>query len=335
MQRICVIGGSRYFGKLLVERLQATTGHQVTVINRGSTGTPAGVEHLVVDRNDEASLIAALGSRTFDVVVDQVCYTPVQAAIAARAFAGRTRRYVMTSTIEVYDPATAALPAVPAGTPVPEENVDPATWLAAMDLPWHDEAYLEAHYAEGKRQAEAVLTRAGSFAFASVRSAHVLGGGAREFTGRLAHFVEHICQGEEITVHENALPTVFIHHEELADLLLWAATATDFTGPVNACSDGLLGVRDLAAIVAAQAGREPVYRVVAAGETASPFSYDRHYAMSNTRAKELGFAFSRAIDWLPGAVDETLTASATLAASTILAVSTTPATSAIQAAPAT
>ncbi|MFE4327929.1 NAD-dependent epimerase/dehydratase family protein [Streptomyces sp. NPDC056831] len=45
MQRICVIGGSRYFGRLLVERLQAT-GHQVTVINRGSTQPPAGVEHL-------------------------------------------------------------------------------------------------------------------------------------------------------------------------------------------------------------------------------------------------------------------------------------------------
>ncbi|MEU1012454.1 NAD-dependent epimerase/dehydratase family protein [Streptomyces sp. NPDC005890] len=310
MQRICVIGGSRYFGKLLVERLQAT-GHQVTVINRGSARPPAGVEHLVVDRNDEESLIAALGSRTFDVVVDQICYTPVQAAIAARAFASRTRRYVMTSTIEVYDPATAALPAVPTGTPVPEESVDPATWLVAMDLPWHDEAYLKTHYAEGKRQAEAVFTRAGSFAFASVRSAHVLGGGPQEFTGRLAHYAEHIRRGEEITVHAKALPTVFIHYEELADLLLWASTATSFSGPVNACSDGLLDVRDLATIVAAQAGRKPAYRVVAAGETASPFSFDRHYAMSNSRAKALGFAFSRVIDWLPGAVAEALTASAT------------------------
>ncbi|MEU9123632.1 NAD-dependent epimerase/dehydratase family protein [Streptomyces sp. NPDC048506] len=309
MQRICVIGGSRYFGKLLVERLKAA-GHQVTVLNRGSARPPTGVEHLVVDRNDEAALVAALGSRTFDAVVDQICYTPVQAAIAARAFAGRTRRYVMTSTIEVYDPATAALPAEPAGAPVPERNVDPRAWLVAMDLPWHDEAYLEAHYAEGKRQAEAVLTRDGSFAFASVRSAHVLGGGGKEFTGRLSHYTERIARGDEIAVHAKALPTVFIHHEELADLLLWAATATDFAGPVNACSDGLLDVRELAAIVAAQTGREPVYRTVAEGGTASPFSFDRHYAMSNTRAKQLGFAFSRTADWLPGAVAEALTASA-------------------------
>ncbi|APU39346.1 NAD-dependent epimerase/dehydratase family protein [Streptomyces sp. TN58] len=308
MQKICVIGGSRYFGKLLVERLRAA-GHQVTLINRGSTPPPAGVDHLVVDRHDEAALTAAFDDRTFDVVVDQVCYTPVQAAIAARAFAGRTRRYVMTSTIEVYDPATAALPAVPAGTPVSEETVDPATWQVAMDLPWHDDAYLEAHYAEGKRQAEAVFAHSGLFAFAAVRSAHVLGGGAQEFTGRLAHYAGRITQGEEITVHVKALPTVFIHYEELVDLLLWATTA-DFTGPFNACSDGPLDVHELAEIVATQADREPVYRTVPAGEEASPFSFDRHYAMSNARAKALGFSFSRTTDWLPGAVAEALAISA-------------------------
>ncbi|MEU6759492.1 NAD-dependent epimerase/dehydratase family protein [Streptomyces sp. NPDC046685] len=302
MQKVCVIGGSRYFGKLLVKRLLAA-GHPVTVINRGSLRPPSGVEHLVVDRNDEAALRAALGARTFDVVVDQVCYTPVQAAIAARAFAGRTPRYVMTSTIEVYDPATAPLPAVAPGTPVPEESVDPATWPVTTELPWHDGAYLDAHYAEGKRQAEAVLTRADSLAFTSVRSAHVLGGGAQEFTGRLAHYVERITRGEELAVHARALPTVFIHYEELADLLLWAAAA-DFTGPVNACSDGPLDVYGLASVIAAQAGREPVYRVVRAGEEASPFSFDRHYAMSNARAKGLGFPFSRSTDWLPGAVAE-------------------------------
>lgn len=306
MKEICVIGGSRYFGKLLVRRLQAA-GHRVTVINRGSAPPPVGVEHLVADRNDEAALTAALGARTFDVVVDQICYTPVQAAIAARVLTGRTRRYVMTSTIEVYDPATATLPPVPPGTPVPEENVDPAGWLVAADLPWQDDAYLAAHYAEGKRQAEAVLTRAGGFEFASVRSAHVLGGGAREFTGRLAHYTGRISGGEEITVHAEALPTVFIHYEELADLLLWA-TAAGFSGPVNACSDGSLDVHDLAAVVAAQTGREPVVRIVPAGEEASAFSFDRHYAMSNARAKGLGFAFSLTADWLPGAVAEALAA---------------------------
>ncbi|MFJ3664781.1 NAD-dependent epimerase/dehydratase family protein [Streptomyces sp. NPDC090119] len=305
MHRICVIGGNRYVGKLLVQRALAA-GHQVTVVNRGSAPPPDGVEHLVVDRDDERALTAALAARTFDVVVDQVCYTPVQALAATRAFRGRARRYVMTSTIEVYDPATAALPALPPGTPVPEEAVDPPAWPVRMELPWHDAAYLEAHYAEGKRQAEAAFTREGGFAFASVRSAHVLGGGAREFTGRLAHYVERVTQGRPIVVHPDPLPSVFIHYEELADVVLWAATATDFTGPLNACSDGLFDARGLSAVVAARVGREPSYRTAAPGEAASPFSFDRHYAMSNARAKRLGFTFSHTAEWLPAAVTEAL-----------------------------
>ncbi|WP_128374430.1 NAD-dependent epimerase/dehydratase family protein [Streptomyces cavernae] len=305
MPTICVIGGSRYFGKLLVRRLHAA-GHRVTVVNRGSSPPPPGVEHLVADRDDAVALTTALGSRSFDVVVDQVCYTPAQAAVAARVFGDRARRYVMTSTIEVYDPATAAVPEIRRGVPVTEESVDPGAWPVRMELPWRDEAFREAHYAEGKRQAEAVLARDGRLEFASVRSAHVLGGGAQEFTRRLAYYVERVVRGAEIPVHADVLPTVFIEHRELADVLLWAATATDFTGPVNACSDGLLDVRELAGAIAARTGREPVYRTVADGEEASPFSFDRYYAMSNARATSLGFRFSRTTDWLPAAIAEAL-----------------------------
>ncbi|WP_327351308.1 NAD-dependent epimerase/dehydratase family protein [Streptomyces sp. NBC_01304] len=308
---IGVIGGSRYFGKRLVGQLQAA-GHRLTVINRGSTTPPPGVEHLVVDRDDEAALTEALGDRTFDVVIDQVCYTPVQAAIAARAFAGRTGRYVMTSTIEVYDPATTDRLDATEGEPLRETTVDPAAWPIDLALPWHDAAYLEAHYAEGKRQAEAVFTQHGGLPFVSVRSAHVLGGGAEEFTGRLDHYAGRVLRGETIDVHRGAAsPTVFIHHREIADLLAWAALG-DFTGPVNAASHGLLDVRDFSAVVAARTGREPVYREVAAD--ASPFSFDRFYAMSNARAEQLGFRFTRTADWLPGAVDETLAAHEALTA---------------------
>ncbi|MER5849783.1 hypothetical protein ABT126_22730 [Streptomyces sp. NPDC002012] len=52
-------------------------------------------------------------------------------------------------------------------------------------------------------------------------------------------------------------------------------------------------------------GRLLVERLQATGHQG-----DRHYAMSNTRAKQLGFAFSRTADRLPGAVAEALTASA-------------------------
>lgn len=301
MNTILVIGGSRYFGKSLVTKAR-DAGHEVTVLNRGSSVPPAGVGHVLADRDDEEGLRAALGSRTFDTVIDQVLYTPEQAAVARRVFAGRSGRYVMTSTMEVYDPATLAAPApaptrVPAPVPVTEESLDPFATGPAHGLgPAYD-------YAEGKRRAEAVFLRDPVFPFVSVRTAHVLGGGREDFTGRLAHYVERIAAGTPVDVHEAPYATSFIHHQEIADLLYWAASQS-FTGPVNAASHGALDVTALSGMVAAHVGRPPRYRVVARGAEASPFSFDRPYAMDNGRATALGFGFGRVEDWLPAAIAE-------------------------------
>ncbi|MFG2990315.1 reductase [Streptomyces sp. NPDC048257] len=317
MKRILVIGGSRYFGKTLVTKAR-DAGDEVTVLNRGSSTPPPGVGRLVADRDDEEGLRAALSGRDFDVVVDQVCYTPLQAAVARRVFAGRTGRYVMTSTMEVYDPATLpagpslpARPPRPAGTslpaaPVTEESLDPARLPPASAVP---AASPHAAYAEGKRQAEAVFLREPAFPYVAVRTAHVLGGGLAEFTGRLAHYVRRIGAGTPVEVHEAPYGTSFIHHHEMAGFLQWTAEQT-FTGPVNAASHGAPDVIALCEAVAGQAGRRPRYRTVPAGAAASPFSFDRPYAMDNGRASALGFRFGRVADWLPGAIAETLHAAA-------------------------
>ncbi|WP_405786275.1 NAD-dependent epimerase/dehydratase family protein [Streptomyces sp. NBC_01367] len=312
MKRILVVGGSRYFGKTLVTRAREA-GDEVTVLNRGSGAPPHDVDRLVADRDDEEALRAALGARDFDVVVDQVCYTPLQAAVARRVFAGRTGRYVMTSTMEVYDPATlpaGSLAPVPAGladpapVPVTEASLDPARLPlagAAGRAPGPWPAYV---YAEGKRQAEAVFLRDAAFPYVSVRAAHVLGGGPAEFTGRLAHYVERIAAGTPVDVHKAPYATSFIHHHEMAEFLHWTAGQT-FTGPVNAASHGAPDVLALCEAVGEHVGRRPRYRVVGAGAAASPFSFDRAYAMDNGRASALGFGFGHVADWLPGAIAET------------------------------
>ena len=296
MPEVAVIGGSRYFGKRLIDRLMAA-GDRVTVINRGSSAPPAGAIHLIADRNDENSLENALGSRTFDVVIDQVCYTPRQAEIARRVFAGRTRRYVMTSTVEVYEyEDSAAL--------VREDAVDPRTVAVDLELPWGDPEFLDAHYGEGKRQAEAVFTADPAFPYVAVRVAHVLGG-ADDFTGRLDHYTDRIRTGEAIAVPAVNHPATYIHVEEIADFLAWTAGA-DFTGPVNAASHGVLTTEELCEAVAVHVPEgKTVFQSVEVGE-ASPFSFARSYGMDNARATQLGFAFGEARQWLPQAVAETL-----------------------------
>ncbi|MFE7229065.1 NAD-dependent epimerase/dehydratase family protein [Streptomyces sp. NPDC002405] len=293
---VLVIGGNRYFGKRLIARLLAA-GDRVTVLNRGSSAPPSGALHLVADRNDDASLAAAIGSRTFDVVVDQVCYTPRQAATARRVFAGRTRRYVMTSTVEVYEYEDSA-------APVREEHVDPLTVPVDLELPWHNAEFLANHYGEGKRQAEAVLAADAELPYVAVRVAHVLGG-EDDFTGRLRHYADRIRAGEPISVPVVNHPASYIHVDEIAGFLAWAA-GEDFTGPVNAASHGELTTGELCEVVATRLpGGRVVFQEVEGGEV-SPFSFFRRHCMDNSRATGLGYGFEQVREWLPRAVAETL-----------------------------
>ncbi len=308
MRDVLVIGGNRYFGKRLIDRLIAA-GDRVTVLNRGSASPPAGAIHLLADRDDEAALNSALGDRAFDVVVDQVCYTPRQAAIARRVFGGgRTRRYVMTSTIEVYEYED-SLVYEDTVVPVREDAVDPRTLPVDLQLPWHKPEFLDTHYGEGKRQAEAVFTADGTeFAYTAVRVAHVLGG-ADDFTGRLDHYAQRIRTGTPIAVPTENRPATYIHVEEIADFLFWTV-GENFTGPVNAASHGLLTTEELCAAVARHipAGKA-VFQNVDVGQV-SPFSFARSYGMDNSRAAGLGFTFGHVQEWLPRAVAETLGAEA-------------------------
>ncbi|MFI9151760.1 NAD-dependent epimerase/dehydratase family protein [Streptomyces sp. NPDC053367] len=300
-REVLVIGGNRYFGRRLIERLLAAGDH-VTVLNRGSAPPPPGADRLTADRDDEDALRAALGERAFDVVVDQVCYTPRQADLAVRVLSGRVRRYVMTSTVEVYEYEDSI-------APVRESDLDPRTVAVDLELPWQDPEFLASHYGEGKRQAEAVFAAAPDFPYVAVRVAHVLGG-ADDFTGRLAHYADRVRTGEPIAVPAVNHPATYIHVEEIADFLLWAA-GQDFTGPVNAASHGRLTTEDLCAELAVRLpGGRAVFQEVEVGEV-SPFSFRRSYAMDNSRAVALGFRFGTARQWLPRAVTETLAAAGT------------------------
>jgi NAD(P)-dependent dehydrogenase (short-subunit alcohol dehydrogenase family) len=58
---VLVLGGTRFFGKTLVEQL-VSAGHAVTVLSRGKLPPPAGAKHLVADRSDPAALAAALAT---------------------------------------------------------------------------------------------------------------------------------------------------------------------------------------------------------------------------------------------------------------------------------
>jgi nucleoside-diphosphate-sugar epimerase len=84
-------------------------GIDVTLLNRGrqSARSPAGVNTLAVDMEDASAVSHALGSATFDAVVDWIAFEPAHIERDIALFRGRTRHYIFISSASAYQkPAT-------------------------------------------------------------------------------------------------------------------------------------------------------------------------------------------------------------------------------------
>jgi len=289
-----VIGGTRYFGKLLVQRL-VRAGHRVTIATRGYAPDPFGarIERIRVDRRNETAMRSAFAGKRWDLVFDQMCYSPLDAAIATRTFAGKVKRYVMTSTIDVYR----GLPS--GGATLRESDLPVLAQPIDTGYPWHDPKLAVQSYVAGKIQAEAYLYRDGSLPLVTARLAHVLGG-PEEFTGRLAWYVDLLRQGAALPYTNAGAQASFLGTQEAAAFLDWVG-AQDFTGPVNAASGGALSAHGLYGRVAQVLDAPARYQRVDGSTTPgqlSPFDFHQPMVLDTARALGLGYRFSHADEWL-------------------------------------
>lgn len=293
-KNILVIGGTRFFGKLLVQRL-LRAGHLVTIATRGYAPDPFGdrIARVRVDRRNEQAMRNAFRDARFDLVYDQICYSPLDAAISVRVFAGKVGRYVMTSTIDAYRGQPAR------GTAFGEDALQVHAQAIDSSYPWHDPALAIDSYVAGKVQAEAYLVRDGSLPVATVRLAHVLGG-PEDFTGRLAHYVDLVRLRACLRYTNAAAKVSFMEASGAADFLVWAG-AHEFTGAVNAGDDGALSALDLHARVARVLDEIPRAAKVAgpAGPgVLSPFDFAQPLVLDTSRAKSLGYRFGHTDEWM-------------------------------------
>ena len=115
-QRILIIGGNGIISGS-VTRLAVERGMAVMLVNRGTSTTRPpidGVESMIGDADDAASLRAAVGTREFDVVVNFRAFTPAQVRADVELFSGRTGQYVFVSSASAYQKPVAHLPIVEA-----------------------------------------------------------------------------------------------------------------------------------------------------------------------------------------------------------------------------
>ena len=112
--RVLIIGGNGIISGS-VTRLAVERGKTVTLLNRGrSTLRPSidGVETVLGDADDAASVRSAIGDRDFDVVVNFRAFHPEQVAADIELFAGRTGQYVFISSASAYQKPIAHLPII-------------------------------------------------------------------------------------------------------------------------------------------------------------------------------------------------------------------------------
>ncbi len=227
--RILVMGGTRFVGKPLVASLQAA-GHDLSLFTRGRQPLPAGVEHLLGDRSEEAGL-ACLEGRRFDVIIDSSGRSLEDSRRVIARTGVPTHRFVYVSSAGVY--------------------ADSELWPLDEDSPT-DPASRHA----GKAETEDWL-RAEGIPFTSFRPTYIVGPG--NYNPVESWFFDRIVQGRPVPLPgDGSTITQLGHVTDLAAAMARCIEVETATNRIYNCS-GRQGVtfRGLVAAAARAAGRDP------------------------------------------------------------------------------
>ncbi|GAB2839185.1 SDR family oxidoreductase [Pseudoduganella ginsengisoli] len=291
-KNILVIGGTGAIGAMLVEQL-LKAGHAVAIASRGHTrdGFGAQVRRIHVDRHHRAAMQAAFAHVSFDVVIDLLNRSPLDAQIALDVFKGKTKRYVMASSIAVYRQQIGCR-----NEPFDEAALDLSREAIDWQRDWLEPVDARENFAPGLRQAEAVMQGDGGLPAVSVRLAHVLGDTPSPHDP-LAYYVG-LVQSDQALLYANGKATTsFIDVASAASFLHWSAMQA-FTGPVNAASGGQLSALGLHRRVGDVLGMPARALPLSTQGNLSPFDLPHPLLLDTERAAQLGYRFNRLDGWL-------------------------------------
>ncbi|HET7657569.1 MAG TPA: NAD-dependent epimerase/dehydratase family protein [Bacillales bacterium] len=284
--KILVLGGTKFFGKKLVEKW-IEAGEDVTIGTRGLSNDPFGdqVRRLTLDRSDLDSLQKAVGSETWDIVYDQIAYSSNDAWNAIDVFGDSIKKYVFTSSMSVYDQ----------GEDLTEERFNP------FEYPLKTGNRDDFSYGEGKKLAEAVFFQKAPFPVTAVRFPIVMG--EDDYTERLLFHVQHIQNGEAFYLPNLQAKLSFISSEEAAEFLFWTGTSP-LRGPVNACAGGDISLEELIRLIESSTGNKAVVSNKKEEADASPYGIPTSWTMDHSKASAAGFPFTQLRDWLPKLIEK-------------------------------
>lgn len=278
------------------------------MLNRGVTpdSLPGDVERLRADRTDPRALALVLRQHDWEAVVDLACYTGPEAASAVELLQGRTGRYILIGTGQVYLVRTEVQRPSCEGDyeglllPEPRSGTrDHANWC----------------YGIGKREAEDVLAEAWSrsrFPYTSLRLPMVHS--PRDHYGRIHNYVLRLLDGHPLLLPESG--DLSVQHVVADDVVRMICrligSDTGVGDAYNLAQPDALTVEEALGVMAQAVGVPlRVQRVPRATLDAeellpacSPFSDPWMSALDPSRAAgELGFQGTPMREYLPRLVE--------------------------------
>ena len=209
---VLVIGGTLYFGKVIVRKL-LERGDNVTTYSRGNTQPEFwnDVSHILGDRTDYDGFVKNLKDKEFDAVIDNLAFTVEDTQATVRALRGNIGKYLVASTVSIYGGPGHALERetvdkrggrddflnefvdLDGCAPMREEDVDfeKVDWVYRDDI---DE------YGQGKRQIERYLDEIPNFPSVAIRVPATLG--PEDPSLRFWWYMQRILDGREIVLRD-------------------------------------------------------------------------------------------------------------------------------------
>ena len=273
---ILILGGTRLFGKVLVRNL-IERGHNVTIATRGLTQDSYGdlVTRIIIDRENKKSIEKALEGKYFDIIYDNLCYSPNSARDLCDVIEDKTDRYIIISSSAVYK----------FNKNIKEEEFNPYIYKVI----YGDRN--DFSYAEGKRLSEAVVFQNYNIKTVAVRFPVVLS--KDDYTKRLYSYVENNILNKSTNINNDSNLS-FISDKEAGDFLAWLSNV-DYVGPINAASYGSITIKEIIEYIEKSTGKK---MIISSDGINGKYNGIFDSNLDISRVESLGFKFNNIKEYI-------------------------------------
>ena len=275
--RILVIGGTRYFGIHMVNKL-LEQGHEVTIATRGKTPDSYGdkVERITIQRTNEESMREALQGKHFDVVIDKIAYCSNDIRYVMDYV--DCDKYIYMSSTSVYNPKHM-------------NTVESDFDGYSKDFVWCDRK--EFPYEQIKRQAEyALWQKYPGKNWIAVRYPFAIG--KDDYTKRLLFYVEHVIKSEPMYIDNIDYQMSYIRSDEAGEFIAYLVDK-DVNGAINGSASGTISLREVIGYVEEKTGK---CAVLSENGEEAPYNGEPEYSINTDKAEKMGYHFSNLKDWI-------------------------------------